>query len=107
MKAELTGKLNKEKMMCLNCSIGENCWEYHGLQEKPDEVKTDNSLGTIIMKLQLKYFEYLMLIEEYQRKHGCLEKLKATEKRPTENKEIKNHHGRHKYEITKTERSSY
>lgn len=40
-KAELTGKLNKEKMMPLNCNVGENCWEYHGLQE-PDEVKTDN-----------------------------------------------------------------
>ena len=55
--------LSAEKLMLLNCGVGEDSWESLGLQGDPTILKKISpgcSLEGLMLKLKLQYFGYLM-----------------------------------------------
>ena len=56
-------KLNTEKLMLLNCGVGEDSWESLGLQgdpTSPKEISPECSLEGLMLTLKLQYFGHMM-----------------------------------------------
>ena len=63
LRVGLWRKLSSEKLMLLNCGVGEDSWESLGLQGDPTilmEISPAISLEGKMLKLKLQYFGYLM-----------------------------------------------
>ena len=55
--------------MFLNCGVGEDSWESHGLQGDPTSPSQRKSVLNMMLKLKLQYFGYVM------RRTNSLEKI--------------------------------
>ena len=63
VRVGLWRKLSAEKLMLLNCGVGEDSWESLGLQGDPTilkEISPGCSLQGLMLKLKLQYFGHLM-----------------------------------------------
>ena len=64
VRVGLWRKLSAEKLMLLNCGVGEDSWESLGLQGDPtsslEEISPGCSLAGMMLKLKLQYFGHLM-----------------------------------------------
>ena len=64
VRVGLWRKLNTEELMLLNCGVGEDSWEFLGLQGDPTsilkEISPGCSLEGMMLKLKLQYFGHLM-----------------------------------------------
>ena len=74
-------KVSTEELMLLNCGVGEDSWESHGLQGDPTsilkEISPGCSLEGMMLKLKLQYFGHLMEELTHWRRLWCWEGLGA------------------------------
>ena len=81
VRVGLWRKLNAEKLMLLNCGVGEDSWESLGLQGDPNrpilkEIRPGCSLEGLMLKLKSPCFGYLMQ-RVHLKKPWCWERLRA------------------------------
>ena len=63
VRVGLWRKLSAKELMLLNCGVGEDSWEFLGLQgdpASPKEISLGCSLEGLMLKLKLQYFGHLM-----------------------------------------------
>ena len=79
----LQRKLSTEKLMLLNCDVGEDSWESRGLQwERSNlsllkEISPEFSLEGLMLKLKRQYFGHLMRRADSFEKPLMLEKIES------------------------------
>ena len=64
VRVGLWRNLGTEELMLLNCGVGEDSWEFLGLQgnqtSQSKEISPEYSLEGLMLKLKLQYFGHLM-----------------------------------------------
>ena len=75
-----------EELMLLNCGFGENSWESLGLQGDQTnqilkEISPEYSLGGLMLKLKLQYFDNLMWRANWWEKILMLGKIEGRKRR--------------------------
>ena len=82
--------------MLLNCHVGEDSWEFLGLQEDPISLSKGNQswifIGRMMLKLKLQYFGHLMQRTDSLEKTLLLGKIEGNEKEMTEDEMVGWHH---------------
>ena len=84
VRVGLWRKLSTEKLMLLNCGVGEDTWDSLELQGDPTSPSKGDqsfrcSLEGLILKLKLRYFGHLMQRVDSLEKTWCWEGLGAGE----------------------------
>ena len=78
-------RLSAEELMLLNCDVGEDSWEFFGLQEiKPVHPKGNQTwifIGRLMLKLKLQYFGDLMGRTDSLKKTLMLGKIEGRRRR--------------------------
>ena len=73
--------VSTEKLMLLNCGVGEDSWESLGLQGDPTSPSWRKSLEGLMLKLKLQYFGYLMWRTDSFEKTLMLGKIEGRRRR--------------------------
>ena len=87
VRVGLWRKLSTEELMLLNCGVGEDSWEFLGLQGNPTrfpilkEISPEYSLEGVMLKLKLQYFGHLMRRADSFEKTVMLGKIEGGRKR--------------------------
>ena len=85
VRVGLWRRLSAEELMVLNCGVGEDSWEFLGLQEiQPVHPKGDQSwvfIGGLMLKLKLQYFGHLMRRADSFEKTLMLGKIEGRRRR--------------------------
>ena len=76
-------KAEHQRLMLLNCGVGEDSWESLGLQGDPinQEISPEYSLKGLMLKLKLQYFGHLMQRTDLLEKTLLLGKIEDRRRR--------------------------
>ena len=87
VRVGLNRKLSTEKLILLNCGVGEDSWESLGLQGDPinqsilKEVSPGYSLEGLMLELKCQYFGHLMRPADSFEKTQMLQKIESRRRR--------------------------
>ena len=79
-------RLSVKELMLLNCGVGEDSWEFLGLQGDQNqsilkEISPEYSLKGLMLKLKLQYFSHLLWKADSLDKTLMLGKIEGSERR--------------------------